>query len=344
MDRNLKIVEVNPAFIALSGREAPELLGSHPWHFFDDQTRLFLAENRKALIRKDQRHFRAGLVRPDGVIVPVTVHGSTLKDTCGASTGHFVFLSDLTEHHSILEMAFAVQRSLLPTTPPQVQGLRIAARFVPSDVVSGDYYDFFIPPGSEHTLHALVGDISGHGVDAGLLMATARGLLRMRAKLPGGLQDIIRDVNASLYDDFSEAARFMTLFYCILDTRQWTLSWIRAGHDQPMLRRADTRRLERLGGHGLPLGVNPDSCYEVMNTGLLPGDLLLMFSDGLREAESVTREGTRLFGWKGLEDVLNACGEQAPEQVINRMCQSMREFTGYKPLRDDVTVLAIKRE
>lgn len=343
MDASLKIVEVNPAFVALSQREASVLLGRHPWQFFDELTRRYLTRHRRKLIRKDQRHFRAGIVRPDETVVPVMVHGSTLRDGDGAIIGHFVLLTDLTEHLSAMEMAFAVQEALLPKSHPAIPGLDLAVRFVPSHGVSGDYYDYFTARGDKSRLHILVGDVTGHGLEAGLLMATARGLLRMRANSPGTLLDIVSDVNSAIHNDFSEHARFISLFYCILDTCEWTLSWVRAGHDSPILRRDASGTLERLGGKGIPLGIDPDYVFEMRTTSIHPGDLLFLFTDGLREAETRTAAGTRRFGWKGIEGVLKDVGSSSPATIIRTMCQSMRKFTHYKPLADDVTVLALTR-
>ena len=343
MDGNLKIVEVNPAFVALSQRDAKALLGCHPWQFFDEQTRRFLIRHRRKFIRQDQRHFRAGLVKPDQTVVPVMVHGSTLRDGKGAIVGHFVLLTDLTEHHSAMEMAFVVQKSLLPKWHPAIPGLDLAVKFVPAHGVSGDYYDFFTTTGDKNRLHLLVGDVSGHGLEAGLLMATARSQLRMRANSPGSILDIVSDVNIAIYNDFSEGARFITLFYCILDTCEWTLTWVRAGHDSPLLHRDASGTLERLGGRGIPLGVDPGYVFETRTTRLQPGDMLFLFTDGLREAEGITPAGPQRFGWQGIEAVLKTRGSSSPASLIRTMCRSMREFTQYNPLEDDVTVLALTR-
>jgi sigma-B regulation protein RsbU (phosphoserine phosphatase) len=168
------------------GYRRDEILGKTPPDFATDKFRRFIAESRERLLAMDYRTFEGTMVAKDGRHVPVLIHGNTLRDGKGAKIGNAAFVTDLTEQKKALELAGKVQKNLIPATAPEIKGLDIAGRSDPCQEVGGDYFDFLYGPEyPAGTLRVVVGDISGHGVDAALLMTTARAFIRMRAAQPG---------------------------------------------------------------------------------------------------------------------------------------------------------------
>ncbi|EPR43520.1 putative PAS/PAC sensor protein [Desulfovibrio sp. X2] len=341
MDPELRITEVNQALLRLLGRGRDELVGRHPWEFFDETTQAFLERKRREFVRRERRHFRAVFVRPDGAAVPVMIHGAQLRDEAGRLVGQFVFVTDLREEERALAMAQEVQQRLLPREAPRLEGVELAGCCVPSHGVGGDYYDFLLPVGARDRLQVLLGDVAGHGLEAALLMASVRGMVRMRATRPGAPLDVVRDLNRMLCQDMGASGRFMTLLLCCLDLGAGEIRWVRAGQDPGLLRQAATGRIVRLGGRGVPLGVDPDADFEESRLPFAPGDCLCLASDGLREARGGA-DGGGMFGWERMEAVLDAHASGPPEELLRAMCGAMRSFTRNMPQEDDVTLVVAR--
>jgi sigma-B regulation protein RsbU (phosphoserine phosphatase) len=126
-----------------------------------------------------------------------------------------------------------VQQNLLPKENPRIKGLDIAGKSIYCDETGGDYYDFIkLDGGRPANIAIVVGDVSGHGIPSALLMATARAFIRQRAYLPGGLSQIISDVNRQIVGDVEDSGQFMTLFYMTVDQDNRCLEWVRAGQPQ----------------------------------------------------------------------------------------------------------------
>jgi peroxiredoxin len=145
---------------------------------------------------------------------------------------------------SALEVAEEVQQNLLPKNIPVIRGLDIAAKSIN------------VPQSPDGKLNVIVGDVSGHGIAAGLLMATARAIIRSRAAQPGSLSDIVTEVNRNLTLDIYETVRFITLFYLMVDQANHLLKWVRAGHDAALLYDPGSKDFEDLYGSGMALGLD----------------------------------------------------------------------------------------
>jgi PAS domain S-box-containing protein len=231
MDKNLTIGEVNDAYCRMTGYSREEIIGKTPFDFATEDYRAFLAANQDELVSKDYRELEGTVVAKDGHTIPILVHGNMLRNDKGVVIGNMAFVTDMTEHKKSLTLAAEVQRSLLPQESPQVQGLDIAGKTVTSDEIGGDYFDYL--SGQEcPTDHfaVVVGDVTGHGVDAALLMTTARAFLRMRASQCGSISQIVTEMNRHLAQDVLDTGRFMTLFYMTIDVDRGDLRWVRAGH------------------------------------------------------------------------------------------------------------------
>lgn len=235
-----------------------------------------------------------------------------------------------------LEIARDIQRWLVPSQPPKIDGAEIAFATRPANTVSGDYYDAFPRQG---TVLLVVADVAGKSVPAALLMATIQASLRTLATTPACLKDLVAGLNRYACAHSVGGQRFTTAFIADFDPSTGALAYVSAGHNPPLLRRAGGE-LERLEEGGLPLGIFPDTCYESGTVTLNPGDLLAVVTDGVAEAESPTGEQ---YGELRLIDVLKARPQGSAAQLVRRLLESVDTFVGTAPQHDDITCLVLKR-
>lgn len=239
-----------------------------------------------------------------------------------------------------LTIAQEVQRSLLPDHPPTVDGLDVAGMSLYCEDTGGDYLDFPHLGIEADQLGLAVGDVSGHGIPAALLMTTARAFLRQRAAAGGDLDTVVADANRLLAQDVSLSGRFMTLFLFAVDPQTLTARWVRAGHDPALVYSADDNTFGELGGNtGLPLGVDGDWVYEEETAPLRPGQIVLIGTDGIWEA--VNAEG-EMFGKERLREIIAREADRSAEAVIQAIMTALREFTADAGFDDDVTLAVVK--
>lgn len=242
-----------------------------------------------------------------------------------------------------MALAQEVQASLLPATLPCPPGLDLAGRSLYCDETGGDYFDAFLNAhGRTGSLAAMVGDVTGHGLDAALLMTTTRAFLRLRAHQPGTPAQVTGDVNRFLTLDTQGTGRFMTLFYLEIDTTGGDMRWVRAGHDPAMLYDPDRDDFEELDGPGIPLGVQEDRVFEECSRpALAPGQVLLVGSDGLWEARDASGE---MFGKQRVREALRQNAARDARGVLEALFDALRAFMDARPVQDDVTILVIKAQ
>jgi sigma-B regulation protein RsbU (phosphoserine phosphatase) len=175
MDQNLVIKEVNDAYCGMLGYTREELLGKTPLDLASDDFRQFMITNREKILAKEYRKLEGEVISKNGRRIPVFIHGNNLRNDKGQIIGNMAFVTDMTEHKKALALAGEVQKSLLPRTKPQVQGLDIAGKNISCDEIGGDYFDFLWRQEYPNAYFSVVvGDITGHGVDAALLMTAIR--------------------------------------------------------------------------------------------------------------------------------------------------------------------------
>lgn len=239
-----------------------------------------------------------------------------------------------------LEMAQEVQQSLLPKEIPDLPGLDIAATTVYCYETGGDYFDFF-PCGEDcEGLGVVVGDVTGHGVAAALLMTTARALLRMRAVQPGTIAEVVTSVNQQLTLDTYEAGSFMTLFYLAVDQANRSLRWVRAGHDPAIFYDSTTDQFEELLGSGVALGVDKDWHYEGNEkTGMGTGQIIFLGTDGIWETRNMDGE---MFGKERLHEIIRSNGQKPAKEIQKEVLTELDRFQGSTVQEDDVTIVVIK--
>jgi len=250
-------------------------------------------------------------------------------------------LEDHLRLHQSMDLAMKVQQKLLPGKNPQIPGLDVAGKSIYCDETGGDYYDFLEFDGENgKKISVVVGDVSGHGISSALLMASARAFLRQRVALPGSLGQIISDVNGQLAKDVAEYNNFMTLFYLRIDHAHKTLEWVRAGHDPAIFYDPATRRFEALDGQGIPLGVEESWQYqENKKNGLAEGQIIVMATDGVFEAQNVSGE---MFGKDRVYDLIAANAALSAKGILNILMDMLYRFAKEKKFEDDVTLVVIK--
>ena len=232
-----------------------------------------------------------------------------------------------------LEDAQVIQRALLPSLMPAIDRCEMAASWRPASAFGGDCYDAL--PFSSTRAAISIGDVAGKGLPAALLMSNLQASVRAFATNDAPPSVVVERANRALCRH-TPLDRFVTFFYGVLDTDGRTLQYTNAGHNFPILARADGS-VERLGTGGLVLGVAPDADYAQDSVTLRSGDRLVLFTDGIIEAER--RDGSE-FGDDRLVETVLATRRDSPRRMVDAILKSVCEYTG-GVFRDDATLLAV---
>jgi sigma-B regulation protein RsbU (phosphoserine phosphatase) len=226
-----------------------------------------------------------------------------------------------------LEIAREIQRRLVPAAPPQIAGFDIAFATRPANTVAGDYYDAFlrvtdaastIPP----RLFVVVADVAGKSIPAAMVMATLQASLRTLALEPTPLLHLVTGLNHYACEHGGGGQRFITAFLAEIDTATRAVTYVNAGHNLPILRRA-SGSIERLGEGGLPFGIKNDAVYASGSATLGAGDLLVIFTDGVVEAENEAREE---FGDQRLLELYKAPPQGSSANQLTHLMTSLDGF------------------
>ena len=240
-------------------------------------------------------------------------------------------------------LAAEVQKSLQPPTVLQASGLDVAGRTIACEEIGGDYFDFLQEqqcPGDH--FDAVVGDVTGHGVDAALFMTTARAFLRMSASKCGDISQIITEMNRHLTLDILDTGRFMTLFFVRIDPENKKLQWVRAGHDPALIYDPVENKFEELYGAGLALGVDGNYVYEEnLKTGLLKGQIIAIGTDGIWETFNTNG---KMFGKERFRDIVRENANLGASEIIDAVYNELSTFSKGLNKKDDATLVIIKLE
>lgn len=228
-----------------------------------------------------------------------------------------------------------IQKSLLPQTNPMEQLVEIQSSMIPSREVGGDYYDYF--PLSDHELVVTIGDVTGKGAPASLLMAMVKTALQVKMSQASEICEVLSYLNQFVRDRHSD--QYMTLFLGVLDLQEGTFSYVNAGHNFPYLISPSAQKLQFLEPGFLPLGLEESPRYLISRRKIAFDEFLFFYTDGVVEAMDVDR---RLFGYERLEEVLLRSCQLPLEQIRQRVLESVQGFCGNTPLRDDMTLLLIQ--
>jgi sigma-B regulation protein RsbU (phosphoserine phosphatase) len=238
-----------------------------------------------------------------------------------------------------LQAVGEIQRSLLPESLPHIPGFELAADYQTSARAGGDYYDFFPLPNGQWGI--LVADVSGHGTPAAVLMAITHAIAHTQPGTHTPPSQMLQHLNHHLVQTYTRWGTFVTAFYAVLDPATRTLTYSRAGHNPPrLLRDGQVRSLDAVGT--LPMGITQENEYEQAVVTLDPGDLLVLYTDGITEAMRPGRSGKDLFETTRLDATLLACGGASPAECVRRVREAVDAFTGNSPATDDRTMIAIR--
>ncbi len=340
------ITLVNPAAATLLGYAPEELVGQR-WTAIIPSDYLPIVEAaNQSRVRGESDKYELELMHKDGRRIPVLVSGSPRFD---ADTGHFAgtmaVFTDITQvlaHQKVeqeLALAWQIQASFLPDVLPDVPGWQLTATLEPARETSGDFYDLI--PLANGRLGIVIADVAGKGMGAALYMAVSRTLIHIYAveydtqpELAFGAANgrILTDTHADL---------FVTVFYGILDPVAGTLTYCNAGHNPPYLLSArNGDAVQTLVRTGIPLGIFDDMTWEQRTVHLAPGDMLVLYTDGVTEAQNAQET---FFGKERLLEVVRTNLGQPAQNVQNALLAEVHEFVGDAPQFDDITLMVIVR-
>jgi sigma-B regulation protein RsbU (phosphoserine phosphatase) len=249
--------------------------------------------------------------------------------------GHFSD-QELRQLENELELSQVVQRALLPQQVPSIQGLTIAAFSRPAQIVSGDYFDFVDFKDGAHGL--VMADVSGHGVSAGMLMTSLQTAFQTIVPDTTSPLQVLERINR-LYIHNINFTTFVTIFFGKYDPASRTLTYANAGHNSAYLYRAATNEEEWLHPTGPAIGLMEGFNTRAADVRLEPGDVLLLYTDGVTEAANAA--GLEL-GEDGLSEIVRAGADGSPEGLIQKILRGLKNFTGGGPLADDTTLVVCK--
>ena len=343
-DANAVIEYVNPAFEATTGYSSTEAVGRTPSLLKSGlHEPAFYQQMWKTIL--SGRVFRATIVnrRKDGSIFHSEQTITPVRDESGRIRSFVSVMRDVTalkraqEQDVEMRLARIVQQKLYPGAPPRLAGFDLAGAAFPADETCGDYYDFL--PMADGRLGLAVGDVSGHGFSAALLMAETRAYLRSLARKETAVDAILAALNAFLLAD-TEDHRFVTLVLALLDPARKSLAFASAGHIHGYVLDASGATKHVLRAASPPLGLFENASFPAgQELPLASGDLLLLLTDGAAEARR--GDGAFFETERVLEVVRDARAEPAA-RIIGRLHAAVRAFAPGEPQRDDITAVVCR--
>jgi len=236
-----------------------------------------------------------------------------------------------------IEIARRIQQSMLPDDPLSLAGVRFAGRCIPAADVGGDYFGYFA--NGEAGVDGLIGDVSGHGIGAALMMVEARTTFMSARLVEESAAAVLSKVNELLHDDLDRAQLFMTACCMTFDATTGDLTYANAGHPAPLVLRAGESRCTPLRAEGILLGIQKDARFDQVELRMNTGDVVVFFTDGITEA---CNEAGDFFGVGGLEEVIVSNGHMEPEPLIDAVLAALERFAAGRPFDDDCTIVAMK--
>jgi sigma-B regulation protein RsbU (phosphoserine phosphatase) len=235
-----------------------------------------------------------------------------------------------------VELAAQVQRMFLPVGTPVIAGLEIAGMMRPFKSVGGDYYDYI--PINANTIQIAIGDVSGKGVSAALLMSATAAAMRLEANRDRNMLQQVERLNTEI-GAVSDPERYVTLLVAEIDTDKRRIRYVNCGHNSALLFQAKTRTLKRLESSCPPIGLNPVEFCELASAELTSGDVLVFYTDGVTEAENLLAEE---FGMERLSAVVQRGSSLSAEGLMDDIFSSAASFSKEVGFGDDVTILVVK--
>lgn len=236
-----------------------------------------------------------------------------------------------------MDIAKQIQRSLLPEDPLTMACVRYAGRCIPAAAVGGDYFGYF--PRGGYGVDSLVGDVSGHGVGAALLMAEARTMFLAERLVSPSAAQILAKLNSLLYDDLDRAGHFISASCAIFDAETRELSYANAGHPPALLLRAGETRCTTLDADGILLGIRKDMDFTEVKVMLQAGDIVVTYTDGITETQNGAGD---MFGVGRLGEAVARHRADDPEILVASVLTALDGFAGGTQHDDDLTIVVMK--
>jgi PAS domain S-box-containing protein len=365
IDQEGKVVTWNKAMEELTGIPAASMIGKGDYEYalpFYGERRPILAN--LVLLSTADLESRYSHVQRKGdtlvvdTFVPTTgrylwAKASPRYDPQGTITGAIETVRDITERREIearlarsnaeLAIAAEIQRSFLPDVLPEIEHFDMAARSIMAKEVGGDFFDvipFEVLPLRKDRLGILIADVSGKGIPAALFMALSRIVVRVNAVWHGKAPaEAIKDANAIIAAD-SKAGMFVTLFYGVLNAQDQSLTYVNAGHNPPLICHGPDGTFSELSATGMAIGAMEDAEYTAGTAVLEPGDVMVLYTDGITEAENAAQE---LYGEDRLRETIAAMRSRSAEEIMSAILESVLAFSGSTPQSDDITLLVVRR-
>jgi len=324
------------------------------------------AKTQKSLIvpdvKQDQRYIEARVETKSAMVVPILSQNRIIgvfsleSDKLNAygeddlelleafASLAAISLERARQHEEILEkrkleeelsIAKRIQQTFLPREKPQLSGFDISGINIPSEEVGGDYYDFI--PIIENQIGIAIGDVSGKGIPAALIMASFRASLIAEIRNNYAIRSIMFKVNNLLFES-TDPDIYVTALYGVLDTKNRIFTFTNGGHNAPILRHANGE-MEYLTEGGIALGMFKNSKYKERPLKLNAGDVITFYTDGVTEAKN---EKDEEFGTKRLKKVINDSHQLSAAQIQENIYKAIKEFRGDLPAGDDLTMVVVK--
>lgn len=365
IDKEGRVITWNKALEKMTGARAEEMIGKGNYEYslpFYGVRRPILADLVLLADEEVERKY-PGLNR-DGngkaltaeVFIPtfgptgsfIWAKATPLYDSHGDIVGSIESIRDVTEMRrteetlerskSELRIASDIQRSFLPEHIPPIVGFDLAAVSVPAMEVGGDFYDFI--PGEGGRLGMVIADVSGKSVPAALFMALSRTIVRANATHHESGTEVLQDANNMISTD-SRSGMFVTLFYGVLDEKSRDLVYANAGHPPPLLFRSSLDNFKELEVTGIALGALCGMEYEERKIGLMPGDVLVLYTDGVTEA--INRD-VEQYGTTRLCSIVRRTHHLPAQKIMECILEDISCFSGDQAQFDDITMVIVKAE
>jgi PAS domain S-box-containing protein len=347
----------NPKAVTYVSPQYETMLGYPPESKMIDEEhwlRIVHPEDRERVLAEEARTDRTGehfneeyrVIGGDGRVVWVRDEATLVRDEEGQPLYWLGVQYDVTEQkreaqereriEQELRIARLIQQTLLPKALPELPGYDIAAYYQPAREVGGDFYDFLLL--QDGCLGLVMGDATGKGMPAALVMAGARSMLRAVAQSSDSPGEVLKRANEALVADIPPNM-FITCFYAVLDPETGRLRYANAGHDLPYVRQGGD--VEELRARGMPLGLMPGMGYEQKELVLEAGNSVFFYSDGLVEAHDPEGE---MFGFPRLRRLIAADSVGSGEELVNFLLEELYSFAGQGwEQEDDITLTTLYR-
>jgi phosphoserine phosphatase RsbU/P len=236
-----------------------------------------------------------------------------------------------------IKIAQQIQASLSPAEFLESQAFEVTGACLTADKAGGDYYDYFIR--SENMLDMVIADVSGHSIGPALFMVETRSAIRAQTHIPATPSRILEVLNNFLFSDLDRSDYFITLFYLQADIANRQLRFANAGHPRPLHLSGKTGEITELDAEGLILGVKKDVAFQENTIPMVSGDIILLYTDGLTEAENPEHE---FFGLDRVKTLFRHHAHKSPQDIIDALMIDLQQFCRKTVFADDITLIVFK--